>query len=57
MAAKFEFSPIDPNQNCLTRTFDGLVDKYTLLRKKFVRGNHTPFMNKNLKKRYIIEAN
>ena len=51
-AAKFEFSPSDPNQNynCLTRTFLGLSEKHTPLKKKFVRGNHAPFMNGEFQK-------
>ena len=51
-AAKFEFSPSDPNQNykCLTRTFLGLIEKHTPLKKKFVRGNHTAFMNGEFQK-------
>ena len=41
---KFEFSPINANQNydCLTRTFLGLVDKPVLSKKKFFTGITRP---------------
>ena len=42
----------DPNENYsfLTTEFSKIVEKHAPLRKKFIRGNHAPFMNKELRK-------
>ena len=58
----FSLQSDDPDENYsfLTREFSKIVDKHAPLRKKFIRGNHAPFMNKELRKaiytrsRYVI---
>ena len=55
-----QFDDPDENYSFLTREFSKIVDKHAPLRKKFIRGNHAPFMNKELRKaiytrsRYVI---
>ena len=48
----FSLQSDDPNNNYsfLTREFSKIVEKHAPLRKKFIRGNHAPFMNKELRK-------
>ena len=48
----FSLQSDDPNENYsfLTREFSKIVEKHAPLRKKFIRGNHAPFMNKELRK-------
>ena len=48
----FSLQSDDPNVNYsfLTREFSKIVEKHALLRKKFNRGNHASFMNKELRK-------
>ena len=40
----------DENYSFLTREFSNIVEKHASLRKKFIRGNHAPFMNKELRR-------
>ena len=40
----------DERYDYLTTKFHEVVDKHAPLKKKFVRGNHAPFMNKELRK-------
>ena len=51
-AADFSFSNNDPNENysVLSDTFSKVVDRYTPLKEKIQRGNHTPFISKEMKK-------
>ena len=48
----FSFETDDPNENysALTNTFSLIVDKHATLKKKIVRGNHAPFITKDLRK-------
>ena len=48
----FSLQSDDPNENysSLTREFSKIVEKHTPVRKKFIRGNHAPFMNNELRK-------
>ena len=48
----FSLQSDDPNENYsfLKREFSKIVEKDAPLRKKFIRDNHTPFMNKELRK-------
>ena len=48
----FSFETDDPNGNysALTNTFSLIVEKHTPFKKKIVRGNHAPFITKDLRK-------
>ena len=48
----FCFNSDDPNDNyeLIKDAFSKIVNKHTPLKKKFLRGNQTPFMNKELRK-------
>ena len=48
----FSLQSADPNANYsfLTREFSKIVEKHAPLRKKFIRDNHAPFINKELRK-------
>ena len=50
--ADFSFETDDPNENysALTNTFSLIVEKHAPLKKKIVRGNHAPFITKDLRK-------
>ena len=50
--ADFSFETDDPNENysVLTNTFSSIVEKHAPLKKKIVRGNHAPFITKDLRK-------
>ena len=50
--ADFSFEIDDPNENysALTKTFSLIVEKHAPLKKKIVRGNHAPFITKDLRK-------
>ena len=50
--ADFSFETNDPNENysALTNTFSLIVEKHAPLKKKIVRGNHAPFITKDLRK-------
>ena len=49
--ADFSFETGDPNENysALTNTFSLIVEKHAPLKKKIVRGNHAPFITKDLR--------
>ena len=51
-AADFSFSNNDPNENCsvLPDNFSKLVDRHAPLKKKIQRGNHAPFVSKEMRK-------
>ena len=51
-AAEFSFSNNDPKENysVLSDTFSKLVDRHAPLKKKIQRGNHTPFISKEMGK-------
>ena len=51
-SANFSFETYDPNENysALTNTFPLIVEKQAPLKKKTVRGNHAPFITKDLRK-------
>ena len=48
----FELSTDDPNENYrfITDTFIKIVERHTPLKRRYVRGNQAPFMNKELRK-------
>ena len=48
----------DPNQNynLLTDKFLGLANKHAPLKKKFVRGNNAPFMNREFQKKIYVRS-
>ena len=48
----FSFETDDPNENysALTNTFSSIVEKLAPLKNKIVKGNHTPFITKDLRK-------
>ena len=48
----FCFNPDDPNENfeLITGLFSKIVNKHAPLKKKFLRGNQAPFINKELRK-------
>ena len=50
--ADFSFETDDPNESysALTNTFSLIVEKHAPLEKKIVRGNHAPFITKDLRK-------
>ena len=51
-AADFSFSNNDPNENysVLSDTFSKLVDRHAPLKMKIQRGNHAPFISKEMRK-------
>ena len=48
----FSFTSADPNENYLflTNSFSKIVEKHVPLKKKTLRGNHAPFVSKELRK-------
>ena len=56
--ANFNFFKNDPNQNynLLTDKFLGLANKHAPLKKKFVRGNNAPFMNREFQKEIYVRS-
>ena len=56
--ANFDFFKNDPNQNCnlLTDKFLGLANKHAPLKKKFVRGNNAPFVNREFQKEDYVRS-
>ena len=48
----FSFTSADPNGNYLflTNSFSKIVEKHAPLKKKTLRGNHAPFVSKELRK-------
>ena len=56
--SKFGFLKNDPNQNynLLTDKFLGIVNKHVPLKKKFVRGNNAPFMNREFQKEIYLRS-
>ena len=56
--ANFDFFKNDPNQNynLLTDKFLGLANKHAPLKKKFVRGNNAPFMNREFQKEIYVRS-
>ena len=56
--ANFDFLKNDPNQNynLLTDKFLGIVNKHAPLKKKFVRGNNAPFMNREFQKEIYVRS-
>ena len=56
--ANFDFFKNDPNQNCnfLTDKTLGIVNKHAPLKKKFVRGNNAPFMNREFQKEIYVRT-
>ena len=48
----FELPTDDPNENYrfITDTFIKIVERHTPLKRRYVRGNQAPFMNKELRK-------
>ena len=48
----FHFTSADPNENYLflTNSFSKIVEKHVPLKKKTLRGNHAPFVSKELRK-------
>ena len=56
--ANFDFFKNDPNQNynLLTDKFLGIVNKHAPLKKKFVRGNNAPFMNREFQKEIYVRS-
>ena len=50
--ADLPFETDDPNENysALTNTISLIVEKHAPLKKKIVRGNHAPFITKDLRK-------
>ena len=49
--ADFSFETNDPNENysALANTFSLIVEKHAPLKRKTVRGNHIPFITKDLR--------
>ena len=45
-------SSSDPNANCksITENLLETIDKHAPLKKKFIKGNQTPFMNRDFQK-------
>ena len=56
--ANFDFFKNDPNQNYnfLTDKILGIVNKHAPLKKKFVRGNNAPFMNREFQKEIYVRT-
>ena len=54
--ANFDFFKNDPNQNynLFTNKFLGIVNKHAPLKKKIVRGNKAPFMNREFQKEIYV---
>ena len=54
--ANFDFFKNDPNQNdnLFTNKFLGIVNKHAPLKKKFVRGNKAPFMNREFQEEIYV---
>ena len=54
----FDFLTNDPNQNynLLADKFLGIVNKHDHLKKKFVRGNDAPVINRELQKEIDIRS-
>ena len=52
------FSKNDPNQNhnLLTDKFLSIVNKHAPLKKKFVRGNNAPFINREFQKEIYMRS-
>ena len=50
--ADFSFASSNPDENysVLTNVFSNIVNKHAPLKKKILRGNDAPFMNKELRK-------
>ena len=46
----FETDYLNENYSALTNTFSLIVEKHASLKKKIVRGNHAPFITKDLRK-------
>ena len=55
---KVKFAFFDPNQNynLLTDKFLGIVNKHAPLKKKFIRGNNVPFMNREFQKEIYVSS-
>ena len=56
--ANFDCLKNDPyqNYNLLTNKFLGIVNKHAPLKKKFVRGNNAPFMNREFQKEIYVRS-
>ena len=56
--ANFDFFKSYPNQNynLLTDKFLGIANKHAPLKKKFVRGNNAPFMNREFQKEVYVRS-
>ena len=56
--ANFDFLKDDPNQNynLLTDKFLGIVNRHAPLKKKFVRGNNAPFMNREFQQEIYVRS-
>ena len=56
--ANFDFFKNDPNQNynLLADKFFGIANKQAPLKKKIVRGNNAPFMNREFKKEIYVKS-
>ena len=54
----FDFFKKEPNQNhnLMTDKFPSIVNKHAPLKKKFVRGNNTPFMNREFQKENYVRS-
>ena len=54
----FSFTSADPNENYLflTNSFSKIVEKHVPLKKKNLRGNHAPFISKELRKAIYISS-
>ena len=50
----FETSNPDENYFALTNAFSNIVNIYALLKKKIIRENDAPFINKGLRKAFIL---
>ena len=55
LSIKISLQSDDPDKNYsfLTREFSKIVEKHAPLRTKFIRDNHAPFINKELRKKSI----
>ena len=56
--SNFDFLKNDLNQNhnFLTDKFLGIVSKHAPLKKKFIRGNNAPFMNREFQKEIYVKS-
>ena len=54
----FSFTSADPNESYLflTNSFYKIVKKHVPLKKKTLRGNHAPFVSKELRRLFILEV-